>query len=85
MKQILLLLTAVTLVACIGATDPNADRLHCLYPGDTIGLVAPLHPSDSTVIACIWALEIKTRCYVGEVTRLSQATTPCIEGEKWKG
>jgi hypothetical protein len=84
MKRFLAVFSSVALVACI--TDPTPGRsMYCQYRGDTIGL-GPLLQPDSTIIACLWVLEIDAqRCYTAPVKLLSQATTPCVVGTKWIG
>lgn len=83
MRPFLPLLVAIAAVACVGATDPQRDPIHCLYPGDTIGVLPFATTADSVITKCIWILETKNRCYVGVVERVPSSA--CVVGQKWEG
>lgn len=75
--RLLLVVCGVTVVACVGATEPNQPN--CFYRGDTIAYsVVSL---DHIAIVCDWTVATTTQCFTHPAVTYGQRD--CKEGEKW--
>jgi hypothetical protein len=78
MRPFCLLFALVSLVACVEYTAPR--DFHCLYPGDTVGVVA-IHP-NGIITSCTWVIQKVEECRDDIDSHVLFHASDCIVGSK---
>lgn len=78
--RLLLVVCGITVVACVGATEPSRD-FHCLYPGDTVGVVE-FHDANRVTTSCTFIVQKALECDDAINSRILFHAKDCVVGQK---
>lgn len=79
MGKLIMLAALVAAVACVhGPTGP--DR-HCLYPGDTVGVVS-FHDTNKIITSCTYIVQKEAECRPEIDSRQLIHASDCVVGTK---
>lgn len=83
MRPLLLLVTACALAACVSPTEPWRD-FHCLYPGDTVGVVEVVD-TERVVTSCVFIVQKTKECADAINSRVLFRAKDCVVGAAAQG